>query len=104
MNSNLSKLVCVIHMRNFLSATSFALANGAAFPTYGDIDVLFKGKGVLPAKDLTYGRVRNKNFDKTLEDLYARGLRRGIFQSQTQVGEFKRVFKLSCNLCFTYNK
>ena len=86
-------LSAVTHMRNFLSATSFALANGAAFPTYGDIDVLFKGKGVLPAKDLTYGRVRNKNFDKTLEDLYARGLRRGIFQSQTQVGEFKRVFR-----------
>ena len=87
-------LSAVTHMRNFLSAASFALANGAAYPTYGDIDVLFRGKGVLPAKDLTYGRVvGSKAFDETLENLYARGLRRGIFQSQVQVGEFKRVFR-----------
>ena len=87
-------LSAVTHMRNFLSAASFALANGAAYPNYGDIDVLFRGKGVLPAKDLTYGRVvGSKAFDENLEQLYARGLRRGIFQSQVQVGEFKRVFR-----------
>ena len=91
-------LSAVTHMRNFLSAASFALANGAAFPTYGDIDVLFRGKGVLPATDLTLGRVINKNFDQVLENLYARGLRRGIFQSQTQIGEFKRVFRDFSNL------
>mgnify|MGYP003134895168 FL=1 len=84
----------VTHMRNFLSAGSFALANGAAFPNYGDIDVLFRGKGALPVKDLTFGRVFNtKEFDEVVENLYARGLRRGIFQSQTQIGEFKRVFR-----------
>ena len=87
-------LSAVTHMRNFLSAGSFALANGAAFPNYGDIDVLFRGKCVLPAKDLTLGRVvGSKAFDENLEQLYARGLRRGIFQSQVQVGEFKRVFR-----------
>ena len=87
-------LSAVTHMRNFLSAASFALANGAAYPNYGDIDVLFRGKGVLPAKDLTYGRVvGSKAFNENLEQLYARGLRRGIFQSQVQYGEFKRVFR-----------
>jgi len=87
-------LSAVTHMRNFLSAASFALANGAAYPTYGDIDVLFGNKGIFPAKDLTLGRVTgSKAFDENLEQLYARGLRRGIFQSQTQVGEFKRVFR-----------
>lgn len=89
----------VTHMRNFLSAGSFALANGAAFPNYGDIDVLFRGKGTLPVKDLTFGRVFNtKAFDEAVEDLYARGLRRGIFQSQVQIGEFKKGVQRFCNV------
>ena len=85
----------ITHVRNFLSATAFAAANGAILPGLTDIQTLapkiLGGKGVLgDAYELTAGRVFG-----TLSEEQARNFskyqRLGIVGTQVEVGEIARL-------------
>jgi len=85
------------HARNFISASAFVAANGAAFPNYGDISMLMPkalgGEGVLgQAYGLTGRRVLG-TMTKADDALYERLLRVGVVDSSVQIGEFKRIVK-----------
>jgi hypothetical protein len=85
------------HARNFISASAFVAANGAAFPNYGDISMLMPkslgGEGVLgQAYGLTGRRVLG-TMTKADDALYERLLRVGVVDSSVQIGEFKRIIK-----------
>ena len=85
------------HARNFISASAFVAANGAAFPNYGDVSMLMPkvlgGEGVLgQAYGLTGRRVLG-TMTKADDALYERLLRVGVVDSSVQIGEFKRIVK-----------
>jgi hypothetical protein len=85
------------HARNFISASAFVAANGAAFPNYGDVSMLMPkslgGEGVLgQAYGLTGRRVLG-TMTKADDALYERLLRVGVVDSSVQIGEFKRIIK-----------
>jgi hypothetical protein len=85
------------HVRNFISAGAFAAANGAFFPSYGDIKMLapkaFGGQGLLKtAYDITGKRVLG-TMTKADDELYKRLLNVGVVDSSVQVGESKRLIK-----------
>ena len=85
------------HVRNFISAGAFVSANGAFFPTYGDISTLLPksmgGQGVFKqAYDLTGKRILG-TMTKADDALYERLLKVGVVDSQVQVGESKRLLK-----------
>jgi hypothetical protein len=85
------------HARNFISASAFVAANGAAFPNYGDVQMLMPkvlgGEGVLgQAYGLTGRRVLG-TMTKADDALYERLLRVGVVDSSVQIGEFKRIVK-----------
>ena len=83
------------HVRNFLSATAFAAANGAILPNLTDIQTLapkaLGGKGVLgDAYKLTAGRVFG-NLPKDQAARFARYQRLGIVGTQVEAGEIARL-------------
>ena len=83
------------HVRNFLSATAFAAANGAILPNLTDIQTLapkaLGGKGVLgDAYKLTAGRVFG-NLPKEQAEQFARYQRLGIVGTQVEAGEITRL-------------
>ena len=85
------------HVRNFISAGAFAAANGAFFPSFGDIQTLapkfLGGEGLMrQAYDLTGKRVLG-TMTKSDQELYRRLLKRGVVDTQVQVGEATRVMK-----------
>ena len=85
------------HVRNFISAGAFVSANGAFFPTYGDIQMLapksLGGQGTFKqAYDLTGKRILG-TMTKADDELYQRLLKVGVVDSQVQVGESKRLIK-----------
>ena len=97
--SQISKTILspLTHARNFISASAFVAANGAAFPNYGDISMLMPksmgGEGVLgQAYGLTGRRVLG-TMTKADDALYERLLRVGVVDSSVQIGEFKRIIK-----------
>ena len=87
----------ITHVRNFISAGAFAAANGAIFPSYGDIKMLAPkfvgGEGILSkAYDITGKRVFG-TMTKADQELYERLLRVGVADSAIQPGETKRLIK-----------
>ena len=83
------------HVRNFLSATAFALANGAILPSLTDIQTLapkaLGGKGVLgDAYKLTAGRVFGTLPEEQAKN-FARYQRLGIVGTQVEAGEIARL-------------
>ena len=87
----------ITHVRNFLSASAFAAANGAILPSLTDIQTLapkaLGGKGVLgDAYKLTAGRVFG-NLPEEQARNYARYQRLGIVGTQVEQGEIARLTK-----------
>ena len=87
----------ITHVRNFISAGAFVSANGAFFPTYGDVQTLLPkslgGQGVFKQSyDLTGKRILG-TMTKADDALYERLLKVGVVDSQVQVGEAKRLLK-----------
>jgi len=87
----------ITHVRNFISAGAFAAANGAIFPSYGDIKMLapkfLGGEGILSkAYDITGKRIFG-TMTKADQELYERLLRVGVADSAVQPGETKRLIK-----------
>ena len=87
----------ITHVRNFISAGAFAAANGAIFPSYGDIKMLapkfLGGEGILSkAYDITGKRVFG-TMTKADQELYERLLKVGVADSAIQPGETKRLIK-----------
>ena len=87
----------ITHVRNFVSASAFALANGAVLPNLTDLQTLapkfLGGKGVLgEAYDLTGKRILG-TMNKVENEAYKRLRRLGIVDTQVQVGEERRLFK-----------
>jgi len=85
------------HVRNLLSAGAFVAANGAAFPTYGDFQMLmpkmFGGENIMKqAYGLTGKRVLG-TMTKADELLYQKLLGVGVVDSQVQAGEMKRLIR-----------
>ena len=85
----------ITHVRNFLSATAFALANGAILPNLTDIQTLapkvLGGKGVLgDAYKLTAGRVFG-TLPKDQAKRFAQYQRLGIVGTQVEAGEIARL-------------
>ncbi len=83
------------HVRNFLSATAFAAANGAILPNLTDVQTLapkaLGGKGVLgDAYKLTAGRVFG-TLPKEQAEQFARYQRLGIVGTQVEQGEIARL-------------
>jgi len=83
------------HVRNFLSATAFAAANGAILPSLTDIQTLapkaLGGKGVLgDAYKLTAGRVFGTLPEEQAKN-FARYQRLGIVGTQVEAGEIARL-------------
>jgi len=80
----------VTHARNFITASVFAAANGAIFPSYGDIKVL--SSKVSEAYGLTGKRLTGT---MTLDDkkLYERLLKVDVVSSNLQQGEIRQLTK-----------
>jgi len=83
------------HVRNFLSATAFAAANGAILPSLTDIQTLapkaLGGKGVLgEAYQMTAGRVFG-TLPKEQAKKFAQYQRLGIVGTQVEAGEIARL-------------
>ena len=83
------------HVRNFLSATAFAAANGAILPGLTDIQTLapkiLGGKGVLgEAYQMTAGRVFG-TLPKEKAKKFAQYQRLGIVGTQVEAGEIARL-------------
>ena len=80
----------VTHARNFITASVFAGANGALFPSYGDIKVLSSKLGeayALTGKRLT-GTMTNED-----KELFKRLLKVDVVSSNLQQGEIKQLFR-----------
>ena len=91
--SQISKTILspITHVRNFISAASFAAANGAILPNLTDIQTLapkvFGGKGVLgEAYDLTAKRVFG-TLNKQQQRSYQRLKELGLTGTQVEAGE-----------------
>ena len=87
----------VTHVRNFISASAFAAANGAVLPGLSDIKTLaptmLGGQGVLgQAYDLTGKRLLG-TMTKADNALYQRLRRLSVVDSSVQVGENLRIIK-----------
>ena len=85
----------VTHVRNFLSASAFAMANGAILPSLTDIQTLapkfLAGKGTLgEAYKLTAGRVFG-TLPKEHAKRFAQYQRLGIVGTQVEAGEIARI-------------
>jgi len=85
----------VTHVRNFLSASAFAMANGAILPSLTDIQTLapkfLGGKGTLgEAYKLTAGRVFG-TLPKEQAKRFAQYQRLGIVGTQVEAGEIARI-------------
>ena len=87
----------ITHVRNFISAGAFAAANGAIFPSFGDIKTLapkfLGGEGLVST---SYGLTGKRVFGtmtKADEALYKRLLNVGVVDSQVQKGESMRLIK-----------
>jgi hypothetical protein len=83
------------HVRNFISATAFAAANGAILPNLTDVQTLapkaLGGKGALgDAYKLTAGRVFG-TLPKEQAEQFARYQRLGIVGTQVEQGEIARL-------------
>ena len=80
----------VTHARNFITASVFAGANGALFPSYGDIKVLSSKLGeayALTGKRLT-GTMTNED-----KELFKRLLKVDVVSSNLQQGEIRQLTK-----------
>ena len=85
----------ITHIRNFLSASAFAMANGAILPSLTDIQTLapkfLGGKGTLgEAYQLTAGRVFG-TLPKEQAKRFAQYQRLGIVGTQVEAGEIRRI-------------
>ena len=85
------------HVRNFISAGAFAAANGAFFPSYGDIKMLapkfLGGEGLArQAYELTGKRILG-TMTKADKALYDRLLRTQVVGTQVQARESLRIAK-----------
>jgi hypothetical protein len=80
----------VTHARNFITASVFAGANGAIFPSLGDIKVLSSKLG--EAYGLT-GKKLTGTMTETDKELYKRLLKVDVVSSNLQQGEIKQLFK-----------
>jgi hypothetical protein len=80
----------VTHARNFITASVFAGANGAIFPSLGDIKVL--SSKVSEAYGLT-GKRLTGTMTQADKELYERLLKVDVVSSNLQQGEIKQLFK-----------
>lgn len=80
----------VTHARNFITASVFAGANGALFPSLGDIKVLSSKLGEAYA--LT-GKRLTGTMTEADKELYKRLLKVDVVSSNLQQGEIKQLFK-----------
>jgi len=101
----------ITHVRNFISASSFALANGAALPAGGDYSALlpvslggdvFKTAGLdkglfETARRITVGRVTGKLDPKEI-NFTKRLIRVGMLDSQVQQGEMEALQRLDLGI------
>jgi len=83
------------HVRNALSAGAFVAANGAFFPSYGDIKMLLpKALGGQAIYQKAWGLSGKRvlgTMTKADEALYQRLLKVGVVDSQVQAGEIKQL-------------
>jgi hypothetical protein len=83
------------HVRNALSAGAFVAANGAFFPTYGDIQMLLPkalgGQAIYKQAWSLSGKRVLGTMTKADEALYQRLLKVGVVDSQVQAGEIKQL-------------
>ena len=84
------------HVRNFLSASTFALANGAIIPSLTDIQTLapkaLGGKGALGDAYALTGKRLFGTITKEQQRTYKNFKRLGIVGTQTELGETMRVW------------
>jgi len=80
----------ITHARNFITASIFAGANGAFFPSLGDIKVL--SSKVSEAYGLT-GKRLTGTMTQADKELYQRLLKVDVVSSNLQQGEIKQLFK-----------
>jgi len=84
------------HVRNFLSASTFALANGAIVPSLTDIQTLapkaLGGKGALGDAYALTGKRLFGTITKEQQRTYRNFKRLGIVGTQTELGETMRVW------------
>jgi len=80
----------VTHARNFITASVFAAANGAIFPSYGDIKVL--SSKVSEAYGLT-GKRLTGTMTQADKELYQRLLKVDVVSSNLQQGEIRQLTK-----------
>ena len=80
----------VTHARNFITASVFAAANGAIFPSYGDIKVL--SSKVSEAYGLT-GKRLTGTMTQADKELYERLLKVDVVSSNLQQGEIRQLTK-----------
>ena len=80
----------ITHARNFITASVFAGANGAFFPSLGDIRVL--SSKVSEAYGLT-GKRLTGTMTQADKELYQRLLKVDVVSSNLQQGEIRQLFK-----------
>ena len=80
----------VTHARNFITASVFAAANGAIFPSLGDIKTLSSKLG--EAYGLT-GKRLTGTMTQEDKELYKRLLKVDVVSSNLQQGEIKQLFR-----------
>lgn len=80
----------ITHVRNFISAASFAAANGAILPSLGDMATL--PKAFKQAYQLTGKRLLG-TMSKSDRNMYRRLIRLDMLDSQVQASESRRLFK-----------
>jgi hypothetical protein len=80
----------ITHARNFITASVFAGANGAFFPSLGDIRVL--SSKVSEAYGLT-GKRLTGTMTQADKELYERLLKVDVVSSNLQQGEIRQLFK-----------
>ena len=95
--SQISKTILsgLTHVRNALSAGAFVAANGAFFPTYGDIKLLnpLSERAVYRQAWNLSGKRIFGTMTKADSELYQRLLKVGVVDSQVQATETKRLLK-----------
>jgi hypothetical protein len=83
------------HVRNALSAGAFVAANGAFWPSYGDVKMLLPkalgGEAVYKQAWSLSGKRVLGTMTKADEALYQRLLKVGVVDSQVQAGEIKQL-------------
>ena len=99
--SQVSKTIlsALTHARNFISAGAFAAANGILIPGQGNYTTMFSKSGLLKegdkslislAKDITYNRVIGRIPNQGQRELYERGLKTGMLNSQVEANIMRK--------------